>query len=65
MRASIDQGSLFGYISPVTGTVQTHPPLCACGNCAMPVERFGAQPAVSLIESIPEPWQGDQNAATR
>jgi hypothetical protein len=40
MKTPRDQGSLFGYISPVTGEVTTHPPLCACGTCAMPVERF-------------------------
>lgn len=51
-----DQGSLFGYYSPVTGEVTTHPPLCACGQCSIPVERFG-QPAASLIESIPESWE--------
>lgn len=40
MKASRDQASLFGYISPVTLQVSTHPPLCACGACAMPVEQF-------------------------
>jgi hypothetical protein len=44
MTRSPDQGSLFGYISPVTGDVTTHPPLCACGECAMPVEQFEATP---------------------
>lgn len=40
MKAPKDYPSLFGYISPATGDVTTHPPLCACGSCAMPVERF-------------------------
>lgn len=43
MRVSRDQASLFGYISPVTGEVSSHPPLCACGTCAGPVERFTSQ----------------------
>ena len=49
-----DQGSLLGYIHPVTGESSSHAPLCACGACATPVEAFGAQPAVSLVESISE-----------
>ncbi|MDP9114995.1 MAG: hypothetical protein M3O20_15115 [Acidobacteriota bacterium] len=40
MKAPKDYPSLFGYISPATGDVSSHPPLCACGSCAMPVERF-------------------------
>lgn len=43
-RPSVDQSSLFGYISPVTGEVSAHPPLCACGHCPMPVETFEAKP---------------------
>ncbi len=53
-----DQASLFGYYSPVTGEVSAHPPLCSCGTCSIPVERF-AQPAALLIESIPEPWEAE------
>ena len=40
MTAPLDQSSLFGYISPVTGDVCAHPPLCACGSCPCPVEKF-------------------------
>jgi len=58
-RASADQASLFGYFSPVTGDVCTHPPLCCCGNCPMPVERF-PQPAAVLAEQIAEPWEVTQ-----
>lgn len=42
-RSKVDAPSLFGYISPVTGTACTHPPLCACGSCPMPVERFESE----------------------
>lgn len=52
----VDQGSLFGYISPVTGEVCTHPPLCCCGSCPMPVERF-EQPAAIAAATVPEPWE--------
>lgn len=52
-----DQSSLFGPISPITGEPSSHPPLCACGSCAMPVERF-AQPIVAVVESTPEVWGG-------
>lgn len=40
MRVHADQSSLFGYYSPATGEVTSHPPLCACGRCSMPVETF-------------------------
>lgn len=56
VKACPGQGLLFGYISPVTGTVLSHPPLCACGECPMPVEKFGPQPAVELAETVGEPW---------
>lgn len=55
MKRSPDQGSLFGYISPVTHETCAHPPLCVCGTCSMPVLSF--QPAVVLVESIPEAWE--------
>ncbi len=42
MRVHADQSSLFGYYSPATGEVTSHPPLCACGQCSMPVEAFDA-----------------------
>lgn len=59
MRAPAkDQGSLFGYYSPVTGEVSTHAPLCCCGECSIPVERF-PQPAVLVAERLPEPWEAD------
>lgn len=44
-RPNPDQGSLLGYIHPVTGTPQSHAPLCSCGQCSTPVEMFaGAMP---------------------
>jgi hypothetical protein len=52
-----DQSSLFGYISPVTGDIAVHPPLCACGKCPMPVERFEPQPAAVIAETVPESWE--------
>lgn len=39
-RFNPDQGTLLGYISPIDGSPVLHPPLCACGACPMPVERF-------------------------
>lgn len=51
-----DQSSLFGYISPVTGEIAVHPPLCACGKCPCPVESF-AQPAAVIAETAPESWE--------
>ena len=34
------QPSLFGEVSPITGEPCTHPPLCNCGHCQMPVLSF-------------------------
>lgn len=56
-RCVSEQGSLFGYVSPVSGEVSSHPPLCRCGQCSMPVEEFGPQLVVALIESTPAPWE--------
>lgn len=42
-RPRIESGDLFGYISPLDGSPCLHPPLCACGTCPMPVERFEAE----------------------
>jgi len=39
-KPHVDQSQLFGYIHPVTGESSVHPPLCACGECYTPVERF-------------------------
>lgn len=58
MKASRDQASLFGHISPVTGEVSAHPPLCCCGRCAMPV-MIVEQPAAILAASLPEEWELD------
>ena len=59
MRTDPNQSLLFGYIHPVTGTPSVHPPLCACGKCHSPVERFEPQPAAIIAESIPEPWEAE------
>jgi hypothetical protein len=59
MKRHAHQGSLFGYISPVTGDVSCHPPLCACGKCQMPIERF-AQPIVAVLEGQREAWEPER-----
>ncbi len=56
-RTPKDQGDLFGYVSP-EGEPLLHPPLCICGLCRAPVERF-PQPAVALIEQIPAEEKGE------
>lgn len=61
-RYNPDQSSLFGYISPVTGDVCSHPPLCACGECPCPVERFEV-PAEHPFE-VPAERPSDSPAAS-
>ena len=39
MNRAANQGELFAYMQP-DGSPALHPPLCACGACLCPVERF-------------------------
>ena len=64
MRAHVDQSSLFGYFSPATGEVTSHPPLCACGACAMPVESFKSNEGAGFYgESMMLPVDSQECAA--